>query len=153
MAKTHFGYQTVDEDDKAGRVRGVFDSVASNYDLMNDVLSMGMHRAWKAYTVAVAAVRPGMQVLDIAGGTGDLARAFAKAAGDTGQTRGDHEADGLDLVGVDAHDLCGDLILADCVDPLAKGRGDIAADGPYAENDKDKDPDRHPGQLDSVFHR
>ena len=84
MAKTHFGYQTVDEDDKAGRVRGVFDSVASNYDLMNDVLSMGMHRAWKSYTVAVAAVRPGMRVLDIAGGTGDLARAFAKAAGDSG---------------------------------------------------------------------
>jgi demethylmenaquinone methyltransferase / 2-methoxy-6-polyprenyl-1,4-benzoquinol methylase len=85
MARTHFGYQTVDEDEKAGRVRGVFDSVASKYDLMNDVLSMGLHRAWKAYTVAVAAVRPGMQVLDIAGGTGDLARAFAKAAGDSGR--------------------------------------------------------------------
>ena len=85
MAQTHFGYQTVDEDEKAGRVRGVFDSVASKYDLMNDVLSMGLHRAWKAYTVAVAAVRPGMQVLDIAGGTGDLARAFAHAAGDSGR--------------------------------------------------------------------
>ncbi len=85
MAQTHFGYQTVDEGDKAQRVRGVFDSVASNYDLMNDVLSMGLHRVWKAYTVAVAAVRPGMQVLDIAGGTGDLARAFAKSAGDTGR--------------------------------------------------------------------
>ncbi|MBK6471368.1 MAG: bifunctional demethylmenaquinone methyltransferase/2-methoxy-6-polyprenyl-1,4-benzoquinol methylase UbiE [Betaproteobacteria bacterium] len=85
MAQTHFGYQTVDEAEKAGRVRGVFDSVASNYDLMNDVLSLGLHRAWKAYTVAVAAVRPGMQVLDIAGGTGDLARAFAKAAGETGR--------------------------------------------------------------------
>jgi demethylmenaquinone methyltransferase/2-methoxy-6-polyprenyl-1,4-benzoquinol methylase len=58
-------------------VRGVFDSVAKRYDIMNDVLSMGMHRAWKAYTVAVAAVQPGMRVLDIAGGTGDLARAFA----------------------------------------------------------------------------
>ena len=85
MAQTHFGYQTVDEVDKAQRVRGVFDSVASNYDLMNDVLSMGLHRVWKAYTVAVAAVRPGMQVLDIAGGTGDLARAFAKGVGDTGR--------------------------------------------------------------------
>jgi len=85
MAQTHFGYQTVDEDEKAGRVRGVFDSVATNYDLMNDVLSLGLHRAWKAYTVAVAAVRPGMKVLDIAGGTGDLARAFAKAAGETGR--------------------------------------------------------------------
>jgi demethylmenaquinone methyltransferase/2-methoxy-6-polyprenyl-1,4-benzoquinol methylase len=85
MAQTHFGYQTVDETDKAQRVRGVFDSVASRYDLMNDVLSLGLHRVWKAYTVAVAAVRPGMQVLDIAGGTGDLARAFAKAAGPTGR--------------------------------------------------------------------
>ena len=84
MAQTHFGYQTVDDTDKARHVRGVFDSVASKYDLMNDVLSLGLHRAWKAYTVAVAAVRPGMQVLDIAGGTGDLARAFAKAAGPTG---------------------------------------------------------------------
>jgi demethylmenaquinone methyltransferase / 2-methoxy-6-polyprenyl-1,4-benzoquinol methylase len=81
MAQTHFGYQTVDESSKAQRVRGVFDSVASRYDVMNDVLSMGMHRAWKAYTVAVAAVQPGMRVLDIAGGTGDLARAFAQRVG------------------------------------------------------------------------
>jgi demethylmenaquinone methyltransferase / 2-methoxy-6-polyprenyl-1,4-benzoquinol methylase len=85
MAQTHFGYQTVDETTKAQRVRGVFDSVASNYDVMNDVLSMGMHRAWKAYTVAVAAVQPGMKVLDIAGGTGDLARAFARKAGPEGR--------------------------------------------------------------------
>ncbi|KPF58694.1 ubiquinone biosynthesis methyltransferase UbiE [beta proteobacterium AAP51] len=85
MAQTHFGYQTVDEHEKARHVRGVFDSVASKYDLMNDVLSMGLHRAWKAYAVAVANVQPGMQVLDIAGGTGDLARAFAKAAGPTGR--------------------------------------------------------------------
>ena len=85
MAQTHFGYQTVDEGDKARRVRGVFDSVATRYDLMNDVLSLGLHRVWKAYAVAVAAVRPGMKVLDIAGGTGDLARAFAKAAGDSGR--------------------------------------------------------------------
>jgi len=84
MAQTHFGYQTVDDTEKARHVRGVFDSVASKYDLMNDVLSLGLHRAWKAYTVAVAAVQPGMRVLDIAGGTGDLARAFAKAAGPTG---------------------------------------------------------------------
>ena len=85
MAQTHFGYQTVDEGDKARRVRGVFDSVATRYDLMNDVLSLGLHRVWKAYAVAVAAVRPGMKVLDIAGGTGDLARAFAKAVGDSGR--------------------------------------------------------------------
>jgi demethylmenaquinone methyltransferase/2-methoxy-6-polyprenyl-1,4-benzoquinol methylase len=85
MAQTHFGYQNVDETDKASRVRGVFDSVAERYDLMNDVLSFGLHRAWKAYAVAVAAVQPGMQVLDIAGGTGDLARAFARKAGERGR--------------------------------------------------------------------
>ena len=85
MAQTHFGYQTVDDTEKAQRVRGVFDSVASRYDVMNDVLSMGLHRVWKAYTVAVAAVQPGMQVLDIAGGTGDLARAFAPKVGPAGR--------------------------------------------------------------------
>jgi demethylmenaquinone methyltransferase / 2-methoxy-6-polyprenyl-1,4-benzoquinol methylase len=85
MTETHFGYQTVDESTKAQRVRGVFDSVAARYDVMNDVLSMGLHRAWKAYTVAVAAVQPGMQVLDIAGGTGDLARAFAPQVAPTGR--------------------------------------------------------------------
>ena len=85
MTQTHFGYQTVEDADKARRVRGVFDSVASRYDVMNDVLSMGLHRVWKAYTVAVAAVQPGMKVLDIAGGTGDLARAFAQRAGPHGR--------------------------------------------------------------------
>jgi demethylmenaquinone methyltransferase/2-methoxy-6-polyprenyl-1,4-benzoquinol methylase len=85
MTQTHFGYQHVDDAEKARRVRGVFDSVASRYDVMNDVLSMGLHRLWKAYTVAVAAVQPGMKVLDIAGGTGDLARAFAKQAGPNGR--------------------------------------------------------------------
>jgi len=85
MAQTHFGFQDVDESEKAGRVRSVFDSVAERYDIMNDVLSFGLHRAWKAYTVAVAAVQPGMQVLDIAGGTGDLARAFARKAGERGR--------------------------------------------------------------------
>ena len=84
MATTHFGYQTVDEAHKAARVRGVFDSVAQKYDIMNDLMSGGLHRAWKAYTVAVANVRPGDKVLDIAGGTGDLSRAFAKAVGPTG---------------------------------------------------------------------
>jgi demethylmenaquinone methyltransferase / 2-methoxy-6-polyprenyl-1,4-benzoquinol methylase len=84
MAQTHFGYETVDESEKARRVRGVFDSVARKYDLMNDLLSGGLHRAWKAYTVAVANVRPGDHVLDIAGGTGDLARAFARQVGEQG---------------------------------------------------------------------
>jgi len=82
--QTHFGFQSVDEQEKAGHVRGVFDSVASRYDVMNDLMSMGLHRAWKAYTVAVAAVREGDRVLDIAGGTGDLARAFAKRVGPRG---------------------------------------------------------------------
>jgi demethylmenaquinone methyltransferase / 2-methoxy-6-polyprenyl-1,4-benzoquinol methylase len=84
MSDTHFGFQTVDESQKAGRVRGVFDSVASKYDVMNDLMSMGLHRAWKAYTVAVANLHEGQSVLDIAGGTGDLARAFAKKVGPRG---------------------------------------------------------------------
>ncbi len=84
MTDTHFGFKTVDEGQKAGRVRGVFDSVASNYDVMNDLMSMGLHRAWKAYTVAAANLRDGDQVLDIAGGTGDLARAFARKVGPKG---------------------------------------------------------------------
>ena len=84
MAQTHFGFEPVDEADKASRVRGVFDSVAKRYDVMNDVMSFGLHRAWKAYTVAVANLKPGDKALDIAGGTGDLARAFARKVGDTG---------------------------------------------------------------------
>ncbi|HTH79335.1 MAG TPA: bifunctional demethylmenaquinone methyltransferase/2-methoxy-6-polyprenyl-1,4-benzoquinol methylase UbiE [Ramlibacter sp.] len=84
MTKTHFGFESVDEQDKARRVRGVFDSVAPRYDIMNDLMSMGLHRAWKAYTVMVANLAPGARVLDIAGGTGDLALAFAKKAGPTG---------------------------------------------------------------------
>ena len=84
MAQTHFGYQNVDEADKARRVRGVFDSVARSYDLMNDLMSLGLHRAWKAYTVALANLRAGDKVLDIAGGTGDLARAFASKVGERG---------------------------------------------------------------------
>ena len=84
MTQTHFGFETVDDAIKAQRVRGVFDSVATRYDLMNDLLSAGLHRVWKAYTVAVANVRPGDKVLDIAGGTGDLARAFAAKVGDRG---------------------------------------------------------------------
>jgi demethylmenaquinone methyltransferase/2-methoxy-6-polyprenyl-1,4-benzoquinol methylase len=84
MTQTHFGFQQVDENDKAGKVRGVFDSVASKYDLMNDLMSAGLHRAWKAYTVQVANLKPGERVLDIAGGTGDLSRAFARKVGESG---------------------------------------------------------------------
>jgi len=79
--KTHFGFESVAEADKARRVRGVFDAVASKYDLMNDLMSLGLHRAWKAYAVAVANLREGDRVLDLAGGTGDLARAFARQVG------------------------------------------------------------------------
>ena len=85
MSSTHFGFESVDEADKARRVRGVFDSVASKYDLMNDLMSGGLHRIWKAYTVRVANLREGDCALDIAGGTGDLALAFAKNVGKTGQ--------------------------------------------------------------------
>lgn len=84
MSNTHFGFNTVDEAQKAGRVRGVFDSVASKYDVMNDLMSLGLHRAWKAYAVAVANVHAGDRVLDIAGGTGDLSEAFSKRVGPTG---------------------------------------------------------------------
>jgi len=85
MSTTHFGYKTVEETEKAKYVKGVFDSVAPKYDLMNDLMSMGLHRAWKAYTVMVANLHEGDKVLDIAGGTGDLALAFAKKVGKTGQ--------------------------------------------------------------------
>lgn len=85
MSETHFGFEKVDETEKAGKVAGVFHSVASKYDLMNDLMSAGMHRLWKVFTIAQAGVRPGFRVLDIAGGTGDLAKAFAKQAGPTGQ--------------------------------------------------------------------
>jgi demethylmenaquinone methyltransferase/2-methoxy-6-polyprenyl-1,4-benzoquinol methylase len=84
MTQTHFGFQSVDESEKARRVRGVFDSVAKKYDVMNDLMSAGLHRVWKAYTVGVANVKAGDKVLDIAGGTGDLAKAFARRVGPTG---------------------------------------------------------------------
>lgn len=83
--KTHFGFQTVDESDKARKVAQVFDSVATRYDVMNDLMSGGLHRLWKIFTLNRAAVRPGMRVLDIAGGTGDLAKVMAKQAGPSGQ--------------------------------------------------------------------
>ncbi|AHG62670.1 bifunctional demethylmenaquinone methyltransferase/2-methoxy-6-polyprenyl-1,4-benzoquinol methylase UbiE [Advenella mimigardefordensis] len=82
---THFGFRTVDEQEKAGKVAEVFHSVAQRYDVMNDLMSGGMHRLWKSFTIGRANVRPGMRVLDIAGGTGDLALAFAAKVGPTGQ--------------------------------------------------------------------
>lgn len=83
--KTHFGYQTVDENEKAGRVAIVFHSVAKNYDVMNDVMSGGMHRLWKHFTITTAPLHQGDKVLDIAGGSGDLARGWAKRVGKTGE--------------------------------------------------------------------
>jgi len=85
MATTHFGFKTVDENEKAGQVKGVFDSVAAKYDVMNDLMSAGLHRAWKAYTVLASGVAQGARVLDVAAGTGDLSLAFAKKVGARGQ--------------------------------------------------------------------
>jgi len=83
--QTHFGYQTVNESEKAGRVAQVFHSVAKNYDLMNDVMSGGLHRLWKHFTINTAYVPAGGKVLDIAGGTGDLSRGWAKKVGRDGE--------------------------------------------------------------------
>lgn len=82
---THFGYQTVNESEKQGRVAQVFHSVAKNYDIMNDVMSMGLHRVWKHFTINTARIAKGGKVLDIAGGTGDLSRGWAKRVGKTGE--------------------------------------------------------------------
>ena len=81
---THFGYETVDAKEKAGRVAGVFHSVADNYDLMNDLMSAGIHRLWKHMTIEMSGVRKGHKVLDIAGGTGDLTAKFSKIVGSEG---------------------------------------------------------------------
>ncbi|MEI7456872.1 MAG: bifunctional demethylmenaquinone methyltransferase/2-methoxy-6-polyprenyl-1,4-benzoquinol methylase UbiE [Nitrosomonadales bacterium] len=86
MSKTtHFGFETVDETDKARRVAGVFTSVASKYDIMNDLMSAGLHRIWKRFAISVSGVRQGQRVLDVAGGSADLSRLFLKKVGSTGQ--------------------------------------------------------------------
>jgi demethylmenaquinone methyltransferase/2-methoxy-6-polyprenyl-1,4-benzoquinol methylase len=81
---THFGYERVAWNDKARRVRGVFDSVAGNYDLMNDLMSGGLHRIWKQFTLGITQLRPGQKALDLAGGTGDLAAGMSKQVGERG---------------------------------------------------------------------
>jgi demethylmenaquinone methyltransferase/2-methoxy-6-polyprenyl-1,4-benzoquinol methylase len=81
MPQTHFGFEKVSEGDKAQRVAGVFSSVAKNYDVMNDLMSAGLHRVWKKFAIEIAAPRPGERVLDVAGGTADLSSAFAKKGG------------------------------------------------------------------------
>ena len=83
--KTHFGYRQVDREEKAGLVAGVFHSVANRYDLMNDLMSGGIHRIWKRFTIEVSAVRPGNRVLDVAGGTGDLSARFSELVGSEGR--------------------------------------------------------------------
>ncbi|MDD2774915.1 MAG: bifunctional demethylmenaquinone methyltransferase/2-methoxy-6-polyprenyl-1,4-benzoquinol methylase UbiE [Gallionella sp.] len=85
MAETHFGFETVAEQDKAKRVAGVFTSVASKYDVMNDLMSAGLHRVWKRFAISVSGVREGQRVLDVAGGSADLSRLFLKKVGSRGQ--------------------------------------------------------------------
>jgi demethylmenaquinone methyltransferase/2-methoxy-6-polyprenyl-1,4-benzoquinol methylase len=85
VPQTDFGYQRIDEAAKASRVAGVFSSVANRYDLMNDVMSGGLHRLWKAFTVAQSGVREGQRVLDVAAGSGDLALEFSRRAGPSGE--------------------------------------------------------------------
>lgn len=82
---THFGYKTVDKSDKASMVADVFHSVAAQYDVMNDLMSFGIHRLWKRFTIDASGVRPGNKVLDLAGGTGDLTAKFSQLVGREGQ--------------------------------------------------------------------
>jgi demethylmenaquinone methyltransferase/2-methoxy-6-polyprenyl-1,4-benzoquinol methylase len=88
MTQTHFGFETVEEKEKAQRVAGVFSSVAQKYDVMNDLMSAGLHRLWKKFTIDIAAPRPGERVLDVAGGTADLSSAFARRVGAFDKTGG-----------------------------------------------------------------
>ena len=88
MTQTHFGFETVDEKEKAQRVASVFSSVAQKYDVMNDLMSMGLHRLWKKFAIDLAAPRPGERVLDVAGGTADLSSAFARRVGPFEKTGG-----------------------------------------------------------------
>ena len=83
--ETHFGYQRVPEEEKSERVAEVFHSVAPRYDLMNDLMSAGLHRLWKAFAVELSRVKPGQRVLDLAGGTGDVVQRFSRAVGNTGE--------------------------------------------------------------------
>jgi demethylmenaquinone methyltransferase/2-methoxy-6-polyprenyl-1,4-benzoquinol methylase len=83
--QTHFGFETVSERDKSRKVAGVFSSVARKYDVMNDLMSLGLHRLWKTFAINASGVKPGQRVLDVASGSGDLARAFARRVGPTGE--------------------------------------------------------------------
>ena len=129
-ADTHFGFEKVAEDSKAAKVREVFDRVAGKYDLMNDLMSGGLHRVWKAFAVALSGVRAGERVLDVAAGSGDLSRAFSKRVGPAGQ--------------VWATDINGNM--------LAVGRDRLLDDGmvcPAVQCDAEKLPFRE-GYFDCV---
>src|SRR5437870_2156213 len=82
---THFGFETVEWDEKTKKVSAVFHSVAKNYDRMNDLMSLGLHRLWKRFAIAISQVLPGQQVLDLAGGSGDLTRMLSQRVGNNGQ--------------------------------------------------------------------
>ena len=98
---THFGYKTVPVEKKAEKVGEVFHSVAARYDIMNDLMSFGIHRLWKRYTIEMSAARPGQTILDIAGGTGDLTMKFARIVGDQGKVVLADINDSMLLVGRD----------------------------------------------------
>lgn len=127
MNKTHFGYKTVDEHEKASLVADIFRSVAPKYDLMNDLMSMGMHRLWKRFTIREAAVRQGQRVLDVASGTGDLAKAFAKKVGASGQVVMTDINDAMLAVGRDRMIDAGILGNVECVQADAENL-------PFADN-------------------
>ena len=121
---THFGFETVAEEDKAHKVADVFHSVAAKYDVMNDLMSAGLHRLWKRSPSRWPACAPGFKVLDIAGGTGDLAKAFAKQAGPTGEVWLTDINESMLRVGRDR------LLNRGLVDPhLAVRRGKTAVSG------------------------
>lgn len=112
---THFGYRNVPVEEKSTLVAEVFHSVASKYDLMNDLMSMGMHRLWKQFTIEQAALKPGQYVLDVASGTGDLAKAFAKIVGKTGKVVMTDINDAMLAVGRDRLIDAGILNNVECV--------------------------------------
>lgn len=125
--KTHFGYQQVNAAEKAAKVADVFHSVASKYDLMNDLMSAGIHRLWKRYTINALRLRPGMQVLDLAGGTGDLTKLISTKVGECGRvTLSDINASMLQ-VGVDR------LLDAGCINNIDVVQAN-AENLPFADN-------------------
>jgi demethylmenaquinone methyltransferase/2-methoxy-6-polyprenyl-1,4-benzoquinol methylase len=127
---THFGYREVPVDEKVNLVADVFRSVASRYDLMNDLMSLGMHRIWKRYTIEQAAVRPGQVILDVASGTGDLAKAFAKLVGANGKVIMTDINEAMLAVGRDRLVDAGIIGNVECVQANAE-------DLPFADNEFD----------------